>query len=146
MQMHLKLAVVLSIEMEEQDIQNEDNREIAMEITPEATILSAEERLNEEIEELLSLLGLSQSMITVTNEMVIPREGQWQAPEGYRAIINPGGVGQPRDGDSRAAFMIYDTECGFTFYRVPYSIEKTQEKIIKANLPQYLATRLAYGR
>jgi diadenosine tetraphosphatase ApaH/serine/threonine PP2A family protein phosphatase len=140
------LAAALAIEMEELDTQNEDNREIAMEITPEATILSAEERLNEEIEELLSLLGLSQSMITVTNEMVIPQEGQWQAPEGYRAIINPGGVGQPRDGDSRAAFMIYDTECGFTFYRVPYTIEKTQEKIIKANLPQYLATRLAYGR
>ncbi len=141
-----ELAAALSITMEEQETQHEDNRETAMEITPEAIILSAEERLNEEIEELLSLLGLSQSMITITNEMIIPQEDQWQAPEGYRAIINPGGVGQPRDGDSRAAFMIYDTECGFTFYRVPYPIEKTQEKIIKANLPQYLATRLAYGR
>ena len=101
---------------------------------------------NSVIEELLSLLGLSQRMITVTNEMITPPEGEWHAPEGYRAIINPGGVGQPRDGDSRAAFMIYDTEHTFTFYRVPYAIEKTQEKIIKANLPQYLATRLVYGR
>jgi hypothetical protein len=42
--------------------------------------------------------------------------------------------------------MIYDTERGFTFYRVPYPFEKTQEKIIQAGLPQYLATRLAYGR
>lgn len=115
-------------------------------ITPEATIQDAEERLNEEIEELLSLLGLSQSMINVTNEMIIPPEGQWQASKGHRAIINPGGVGQPRDGDPRAAFMIYDTEHGFTFYRIPYSFEETQEKIIQANLPQYLATRLAYGR
>jgi diadenosine tetraphosphatase ApaH/serine/threonine PP2A family protein phosphatase len=139
-------AVVLAIELEEQDTQNKDNEEVALEITPEAAILSAEERLNEEIEELLSLLGLSQSMITITNEMILPHEGHWQAPEGYRAIINPGGVGQPRDGDSRAAFMIYDTDSGFTFYRVAYTIEKTQEKIIKANLPQYLATRLAYGR
>jgi diadenosine tetraphosphatase ApaH/serine/threonine PP2A family protein phosphatase len=139
-------AEELSIETEEQDTEDEDDIEIAREITPEETILSAEERLNEEIEELLSLLGLSQSMITVTNEMMIPPEGEWQVPDGYRAIINPGGVGQPRDGDSRAAFMIYDTECGFTFYRVPYTIEKTQEKIIKAQLPQYLATRLAYGR
>ena len=139
-------AEELSIETEEQDTEDEDDIEIAREITPEETILSAEERLNEEIEELLSLLGLSQSMITVTNEMMIPPEGEWQAPNGYRAIINPGGVGQPRDGDSRAAFMIYDTERGFTFYRVPYTIEKTQEKIIKAQLPQYLATRLAYGR
>jgi diadenosine tetraphosphatase ApaH/serine/threonine PP2A family protein phosphatase len=114
--------------------------------TPEATILNAEEHLNEEIEELLSLLGLSQSMIQTTNEMVIPPEGLWQPPDHYRAIVNPGGVGQPRDGDPRAALMIYDTERGFTFYRVEYDIEKTQEKIIKAGLPQYLATRLAYGR
>ncbi len=115
-------------------------------ITPQETIANAEERLNEEIEELLSLLGLSQNMISVTNEMIVPPEGSWQAPEGYRAIINPGGVGQPRDGDARAAFMIYDTERGFTFYRVSYPYEKTQEKITKAKLPQYLATRLGYGR
>jgi diadenosine tetraphosphatase ApaH/serine/threonine PP2A family protein phosphatase len=119
---------------------------IIAEITPEATIASAEDRLNQEIEELLALLGLSQSMIQVTNEMIVPPEGLWQAPENHRAIINPGGVGQPRDGDPRAAFMIYDTERGFTFYRIPYDFEKTQEKIIKAGLPSYLATRLAYGR
>lgn len=119
---------------------------IIEEITPEATIASAEDRLNQEIEELLALLGLSQSMIQVTNEMIVPPEGLWQAPENHRAIINPGGVGQPRDGDPRAAFMIYDTERGFTFYRIPYDFEKTQEKIIKAGLPPYLATRLAYGR
>ncbi len=119
---------------------------IIEEITPEATIASAEDRLNQEIEELLALLGLSQSMIQVTNEMIVPPEGLWQAPENHRAIINPGGVGQPRDGDPRAAFMIYDTERGFTFYRIPYDFEKTQEKIIKAGLPSYLATRLAYGR
>ena len=82
----------------------------------------------------------------VTNEMLDPPEGHWQLPTGYRAIVNPGGVGQPRDGDARAAFMIFDTERGFTFYRVSYDIEKTQEKIIKAGLPPYLATRLAYGR
>jgi diadenosine tetraphosphatase ApaH/serine/threonine PP2A family protein phosphatase len=110
------------------------------------TVVHAEERFNDEIEELLSLLGLSQSMIKVTNEMITPPEGDWQAPDGYRAIINPGGVGQPRDGDPRAAFMIYDTDRGFTFYRIPYPFEKTQEKIIQAGLPQYLAARLAYGR
>ncbi|MBE3560790.1 MAG: metallophosphoesterase family protein [Ktedonobacteraceae bacterium] len=114
--------------------------------TPEEAISNAEARLNSEIEELLSLLGLSQSMINVTNEMIIPPEGDWRPPDNYRAIINPGGVGQPRDGDPRAAFMIYDTERGFTFYRVPYAFEKTQEKIIKAGLPPYLATRLAFGR
>lgn len=116
------------------------------EISPESTIRSAEEQTSSEIEELLTLLGLSQSMIEVTNEMLSPPEGHWQAPDGYRFIINPGGVGQPRDGDPRAAFMIYDTERGFEFYRVPYMLEKTQEKIINAGLPQYLAMRLAYGR
>lgn len=97
-------------------------------------------------EDLLALLSLSRSMVQITNEMSIPPEGPWQAKEGYRAIINPGGVGQPRDGDKRAAFMIYDTERGFEFYRVPYEIHKTQEKIIKAGLPSYLAARLAFGR
>lgn len=114
--------------------------------TTEKVVANAEDHLNSEIEELLTLLGLSESMIQVTNEMLQPPVGHWEAPKGYRAIINPGGVGQPRDGDPRAAFMIYDTEEGFEFYRIPYPFNKTQEKIIKAGLPQYLAVRLAYGR
>ena len=113
---------------------------------PESAIAEAEERLNGEIEELLTLLGLSQSLISVTNEMVVPPEGHWELPEGYRAIVNPGGVGQPRDGDPRAAFMIYDSERGFEFYRIPYDFEKTKEKIINAGLPEFLAVRLQFGR
>jgi diadenosine tetraphosphatase ApaH/serine/threonine PP2A family protein phosphatase len=139
-----------STAVEEEEIRHETEdslkEEHADEMSHEAVRLSADELANSEIEELLTLLGLSQSMIQITNEMLTPPEGEWQAPEGYRFIINPGGVGQPRDGDPRAAFMIYDTERGFKFYRVPYDIEKTQEKIIKAGLPQYLALRLAYGR
>jgi diadenosine tetraphosphatase ApaH/serine/threonine PP2A family protein phosphatase len=128
------------------DIIDEQPETSTADITNEEEIANAEEQFNQEIEELLALLGLSQSMVQVTNEMIVPPEGNWQAVEGYRAIINPGGVGQPRDGDPRAAFMIYDTEKGFTFYRVAYPFEKTQEKIIQAGLPPYLATRLAYGR
>ncbi len=123
-----------------------DVEEVLVETTPESQIQNAEERLNSEIEELLELLGLSESMVQVTNEMFSPPEGKWELPRGYRAIINPGGVGQPRDGDPRAAFMIYDTEKGFEFYRVTYELEKTQEKIVKAGLPPYLAVRLSYGR
>jgi diadenosine tetraphosphatase ApaH/serine/threonine PP2A family protein phosphatase len=123
-----------------------DDVEYPGETTFEHITPGTEELLSNEIEELLTLLGLSQSMIRVTNEMIAPPEGHWEAPDGYRAVINPGGVGQPRDGDPRAAFMIYDTERGFEFYRVPYALEKTQEKIIKAGLPHYLAVRLAYGR
>ena len=114
--------------------------------TQEELISNVEDRLNSEIEELLELLGLSQSMVQVTNEMLVPPEGEWSAPTSYRAIVNPGGVGQPRDGDPRAAFMMYDTDKGFTFYRIHYDYEKTQEKIIKAGLPSYLAARLGYGR
>lgn len=116
------------------------------EVSSEDEISNAEEQLNQEIEELLALLGLSQSMVQTSNEMIIPPEGIWHAPEGFRAIVNPGGVGQPRDGDPRSAFLIYDTERGFTFYRVAYPFEKTQEKILKVGLPPYLAARLAYGR
>lgn len=121
--------------------------EIVNKTSSEDEIQNAEGRLNDEIEELLELLGLSQSMVKVTNEMIGPPEGNWNPPQGYRAIINPGGVGQPRDGDPRAAFMIYDSDFGtFNFYRIPYPFEKTQEKIIEVGLPQYLAVRLAYGR
>ena len=121
--------------------------EIVDQTTSENDIQHAEDRLNDEIEELLELLGLSQSMVQVTNEMLTPPEDLWEPAEKYRAIINPGGVGQPRDGDPRAAFMIYNSEQHtFEFYRIPYEFEKTQEKIILAGLPQYLAVRLAYGR
>jgi diadenosine tetraphosphatase ApaH/serine/threonine PP2A family protein phosphatase len=127
-------------------IENNDAEQTTLEISLETVAADSDDQLSGEIEELLTLLGLSQSMIQVTNEMITPPEGPWEADDGIRAIINPGGVGQPRDGDPRAAFMIYDTEHGFEFYRIPYAFEKTQEKIIKAGLPQYLAVRLEYGR
>jgi len=125
---------------------SDDVEQTILEFSLEPVAVDSDDQLSGEIEELLTLLGLSQSMIQVTNEMITPPEGRWEIDDGYRAIINPGGVGQPRDGDPRAAFMIYDTEQGFEFYRVPYAFEKTQEKIIKAGLPQYLAVRLEYGR
>jgi diadenosine tetraphosphatase ApaH/serine/threonine PP2A family protein phosphatase len=128
-----------------EDEEDDETTEVAIVIDGEG-VEGTDEQINGEIEELLNLLGLSQSMVQVTNEMLTPPEGHWEAPADYRAIINPGGVGQPRDGDPRAAFMIYDTERGFEFYRIPYDFEKTQEKIIEAGLPQFLAVRLAYGR
>ena len=64
-----------------------------------------------------------------------------------RYLVNPGSVGQPRDGDWRAAFAIFDTENWIvTFHRVPYNLKNAQERIFAANLPQRLATRLAAGR
>jgi diadenosine tetraphosphatase ApaH/serine/threonine PP2A family protein phosphatase len=67
--------------------------------------------------------------------------------ETAKYMINPGSVGQPRDGDPRAAFALYDTaENSITFYRVPYDIAGTQKKIISAGLPERLAFRLTEGR
>jgi predicted phosphodiesterase len=62
-------------------------------------------------------------------------------------LVNPGSVGQPRDNDPRAAFLLYDsTENSVTFYRVPYDIRSAQKKIFIAGLPDRLANRLAEGR
>jgi predicted phosphodiesterase len=62
-------------------------------------------------------------------------------------LINPGSVGQPRDGDARAAYAIADTDRKLvTLYRVAYPIEAAQKKILDAGLPPMLAYRLGMGR
>lgn len=66
---------------------------------------------------------------------------------GCRYMLNPGSVGQPRDGNWRAAFALYDdVERAVFFYRVPYDVRLTQMRIIAAGLPDRLATRLREGR
>jgi diadenosine tetraphosphatase ApaH/serine/threonine PP2A family protein phosphatase len=63
-----------------------------------------------------------------------------------RLIINPGGVGQPRDGDSRASYAIYHTESHtISHHRVTYDIERTQSKMVKQALPLKLSVRLGLG-
>jgi diadenosine tetraphosphatase ApaH/serine/threonine PP2A family protein phosphatase len=63
-----------------------------------------------------------------------------------RWLLNPGSVGQPRDGDPRAAYLRIDLETGAAhFRRVPYDIEQTQAEIRDAGLPEALAERLASG-
>jgi len=63
-----------------------------------------------------------------------------------RALLNPGSVGQPRDGDPRAAYLILDLAAHTaSFRRVEYDIERTQEEIREAGLPDALAARLAFG-
>ena len=64
-----------------------------------------------------------------------------------RYIINPGSVGQPRDGDPRAAYAIWDTKAHtIRFNRVEYDIDATQRKMLAAGLPDLLAERLVFGR
>ncbi|MFH1245043.1 MAG: metallophosphoesterase family protein [Candidatus Omnitrophota bacterium] len=62
-------------------------------------------------------------------------------------IVNVGSVGQPRDGDPRAAYAVYDSERdSIEIKRVDYDIPQAQEKIIQAGLPEILARRLAVGK
>lgn len=72
-------------------------------------------------------------------ELKLDRETQY--------LINPGSVGQPRDSDWRAAFAMFDAEAyAISFYRVPYDVQRAQQRILDANLPHRLAQRLALGR
>lgn len=65
----------------------------------------------------------------------------------HRAIFNPGAAGQPRDGDPRASYAIYDSEAQTVrFFRVPYDVSTTQLKMVRCNLPLSLVTRLEQGR
>jgi predicted phosphodiesterase len=64
-----------------------------------------------------------------------------------RYLVNPGSVGQPRDGDPRAAYALYDTNTKqLDLIRLAYPLEITQEKMLKVGLPDPLARRLALGR
>jgi diadenosine tetraphosphatase ApaH/serine/threonine PP2A family protein phosphatase len=74
-------------------------------------------------------------------------EAQIQLRQGCKYLINPGSVGQPRDGDSRAAYAIVDTaERRVELFRARYAVDETQAKIVDAGLPEVLAQRLAVGR
>lgn len=64
-----------------------------------------------------------------------------------RYIVNVGSVGQPRDRDPRAAYAIYDTKAkSVELKRIAYDFKITQEKILRAGLPEFLAVRLGEGR
>ena len=71
-------------------------------------------------------------------ETEVQLEGRW--------LLNPGSVGQPRDGDPRAAWLLLDLERRFAFFRrVEYPVEKTQSELRERGLPPSLAARLARG-
>ncbi len=66
---------------------------------------------------------------------------------GSTYLINPGSVGQPRDGNPRASFGIFDSKSlVYRNVRVAYAVKETQRKILEAGLPDELAWRLAEGR
>lgn len=80
-------------------------------------------------------------------EAIIPPFNQpISLPPGERFIINPGSVGQPRDGDPRASYMLIDPDEGTIEYRrVSYPVDKTQAKMEELGLPPRLIARLSFG-
>ena len=70
-----------------------------------------------------------------------------QLERGKPTLVNVGSVGQPRDGDPRASFGIFDAAKGtVTVHRLEYDVEATMDKVRKAGLPSFLADRLELGK
>jgi diadenosine tetraphosphatase ApaH/serine/threonine PP2A family protein phosphatase len=79
-------------------------------------------------------------------QIVAPDRDDGVALDGQRALINPGSVGQPRDGDPDASYLVLDPDAAtVTWHRVPYDIPAVQAAIRAAGLPRRLADRLAFG-
>ena len=91
------------------------------------------------------IFGLSPEAVQTV--LTVPPVFRFRLQPGVRYLVNPGSVGQPRDGNPRASFATYDDETRtVTVYRVPYRLERAQERILEAGLPRPLADRLALGR
>lgn len=79
-------------------------------------------------------------------ERIRPRRGETLELRGRRALVNPGSVGQPRDGDPAASYLVLDPEAGLvTWHRVAYAIEAVQRAMHAAGLPASLRARLTVG-
>lgn len=77
---------------------------------------------------------------------VEPEDGKRYSVNGRKAIINVGSVGQPRDGDPRACWVLAREDGSFSFRRVPYDVDKVADRILKVRaLPNSLAERLYIG-
>jgi len=73
--------------------------------------------------------------------------GTIELEENVRYIVNPGAIGQPRDGNAAASFAIWNVAAGtIDVRRVPYDIDRAQAKMREAHFPDYLWERLSLGR
>ena len=78
--------------------------------------------------------------------MTYSREPEIRIAEGHRYLVNVGSVGQPRDGDWRAAYLLYEDEQRvLTHVRLEYDLASAMRRIIEAGLPRFLAERLQWG-
>jgi diadenosine tetraphosphatase ApaH/serine/threonine PP2A family protein phosphatase len=78
--------------------------------------------------------------------MAYSRDPEIRIVEGHRYLVNVGSVGQPRDGDWRAGYLLYEDEQRLlTHVRLEYDIATAMRRIIEAGLPRFLAERLQWG-
>jgi predicted phosphodiesterase len=83
----------------------------------------------------------------ITTILTVAPSFRFKLRPGVRYLINPGSVGQPRDGNPLTSFALFDsTSRVVTIHRIPYQVRETQKKILKAGLPRPLADRLSVGR
>ncbi|HLA39367.1 MAG TPA: metallophosphoesterase family protein, partial [Candidatus Glassbacteria bacterium] len=81
-----------------------------------------------------------------SGDIAVREDYELALEDGHRYIINAGSVGQPRDGDPRAAFAVYDSRGPkVTILRQEYDIRLAQRRILEAGLPPILAERLSFG-
>ena len=100
------------------------------------------------LEDQICFIGHSHKAVVFTEGEMVDwlLESNIEIQEGIRYLINIGSVGQPRDGNPKASFAIYDTrQKTVDIKRIAYDIKKAQEKILGAGLPKMLAKRLSMG-
>jgi predicted phosphodiesterase len=91
-----------------------------------------------------TLLELAKADVLLLGHSHIPVE----VVLGSKLVVNPGSVGQPRDGDSRASYAIlevHDGRLSHTIRRVRYDVDSAARKILESHLPGILADRLHFG-
>jgi predicted phosphodiesterase len=83
----------------------------------------------------------------ITTILTIAPHFHFKLRKGVRYLVNPGSIGQPRDGNPLASFAMYDTKSQtVSIHRIAYRVESAQRRILGAGLPRPLADRLALGR
>jgi putative phosphoesterase len=88
------------------------------------------------------LIQLAKAQIVISGHTHVPYVKR--IPEGV--LVNPGSVGQPRDGDPRASYLIYEErEQDFVLRRIEYPVEEAAKAVASAGLPDYLGARLMSG-
>ena len=100
----------------------------------------------------LCFIGHTHTPITYIHDLesgaiVSQKDELFRIESGKQYLVNVGSTGQPRDGDWRASYAIYDSErATIEIRRLAYDVDTACEKILKANLPPSLAERLRLGR